>query len=313
MWCATGELMQDHALAASEPGDYDTFESWLRGNQLTMPPLWLADLSGPVPLEELHWFAPGGPISEWIDKVSDDDFLAELALGDVQGTIVVDSQRETRSQSFRESARVETALVSPLTAGALIRALQTVDDSWSYRIPPAEDDLEIDSPPYRLMGWLVDNQRDAALDEKDPLRFGVRAIVSNPSSKTSQALRLRFVHDEQAKWIAEDSGTTVLRYDAWGSDPDNDSGRRRYDERVRSAGHRLRIDRDALKKFLDDCKLDLIVEVEIIRRSRGYDDYSWLHEKEAEESRFDRLYILRRDGRIEAAEGCVGTWTTPRP
>ena len=244
--------------------------------------------------------------------MSDDDFLAELNLGDRDGMIVVNSHRETRSRSFREAARVETATVSPDTAGALIRALQTVDDSSSYRIPPAGNDLEIDSPPYRLLGWLIDNYMDAALDERDPLRFGVRAIECRPSSKAMEALGIRFVNEE-AKWIATDSGTALLRYDAWASRPDDDGDRMRYDESIRCAGQRLRIDRDALKRFLDDCGLDLIVEIEITRRDRGYEDYSLRDEKEAQESRFDRLYILRRDGRIDAAEGCIGTWTTPRP
>ena len=48
--------------------------------------------------------------------------------------------------------------------------------------------------------------------------------------------------------------------------------------------------------------MDLIVEIEITRRNRGYDDYT--SEKEA---KFDCILILRRDGTIEAAEGCVGT------
>ena len=52
MWCATGELMRHHALASSRTDDYDNFENWLRENGLTMPPLWLADLHGSVPLEE---------------------------------------------------------------------------------------------------------------------------------------------------------------------------------------------------------------------------------------------------------------------
>src|SRR5215470_1026660 len=56
--------------------------------------------------------------------------------------------------------------------------------------------------------------------------------------------------------------------------------------------------------------LDLIVEIEITRRNKGY-DYSRYDEEKAKEVRFDRVLLLRGDGTLEAAEGRLRTWTAP--
>jgi hypothetical protein len=307
MWCATGRLMQTRALAKAGGDDYDMFEHWLAREGLTSPPLWLADLRGPKPLEDRLWFSPQDDVDAWVEDVGNDDFLAELGLVSDDGSIVVGGYHDTRSRNFMLSARIETSLVSPDTATALVRALQTVDDSWDYRIPPAGHHLEIDAPPYQLVGWLVDVEHDLGIDERDPLRYGVRAIECPPSSKTATALNLEFVHNDQARWIEASRRNTVFVYEVWGDNRgDERDDRFRYDEIVRSSGWRLRADKEAVRIFLNEMGFDLIVEIEITRRNKGY-DYSRYDEEGAKEARFDRVVLLRRDGTIEAAEGCVGT------
>ena len=56
------------------------------------------------------------------------------------------------------------------TAISLVRALQTVDDSWDYHIPLAGDDSEIDVYSYKLKGWIIDDRHDLGIDERDPFR-----------------------------------------------------------------------------------------------------------------------------------------------
>ena len=153
--------MQVHALGKADEDDYGTFEYWLSREGLTAPPLWLADLRGPKPLEERLWFAPQDDINAWVEDISDKDFLTELGLVGDDGSIVVGGYHDTRSHHFKLSARVHTALVSPDSPTALVRALQTINDSWDYRIPPAGDSLEIDVLPYRLVGWLVGVEHDS--------------------------------------------------------------------------------------------------------------------------------------------------------
>jgi hypothetical protein len=129
---------------------------------------------------------------------------------------------------------------------------------------------------------------------------------------TETILNLQLVYNGQTKWIEANRRNTVFTYEAWGDNRDDEpEDRLRYEETVRSSGWRLRVDRDTLKTFLDRVGLDLIVEVEITRRNKGY-DYSRYDEEGAKEAHFDRVILLRRDGAIEAAEGRLGTWTTPR-
>ncbi len=309
MWCAAGELIKDHPLAEVEDPD-DSFEAWLSRNGLTAPPEWLADLRSPKPLENQLWFVPQADIDEWLDSVGGDEFLAEMGLLHEDGPIVVGSYHNTRSRAFATTVRIHTALVSPETAAALVRALQSVSDSWSYRIPAAGDELEITNPPYKLVGWLNGNDHDQGIDEGDPLRYEVGAIGCRPSDTTSQVLNLTSVTDDPARWIDAAHGFTVFVYEAWGDDRgDEAEERRRYNESVRSNGWRLRIDRKALEHLGGRTGFDLIAEIEITRRNRGYDDYSRYGEETTKESRYDRIILLRRDGTIEAAEGRLGTWT----
>jgi hypothetical protein len=218
--------------------------------------------------------------------------------------IVVSSSHETRSQNFMLSVRVETALVSPDTVSALVRALQTIDDSRDYRIPPAGHHLEIDASPYKLVGWLIDVEHELGIDERDPLRYGARAIERRPAERTETVLNLEFVCNGQMRWIEANRRNTVFIYEAWddnrGDEPEDSF---RYDETLRSSGWRLRVDREALRTFLDEIGLDLIVEVEITRRNEGY-DYSRYDTEGAKAAKFDRVLVLRRDGAIGAAEGC---------
>lgn len=309
MWCATGELLQTRALARAKEDDYYSLEGWLSGNGLTAPPLWLADLHDMKPLEDRFWFAPPSDVTTWIDNLSDEDFLIELGLMNDDEMLVVGSHYDVQSSAFKLSARVITALVSPDTAGALVRALQTVNDAWDYGIPSAGDESEIHAPPYTLVGWLVDTHHDLAMDEHDPFRYGVRPIERRPSEKTARWLNLVFMHDDQTKWVNTERNPAMI-YEAWGDTRgDEREEHLRYDTDIRSSGWRLRIDRRALQAFLKKKKLDLIVEVEITRRNPGYEEWRRQEEK-TEEARYDRVLLLRRDGTIEGTEGRLGTWTS---
>jgi len=311
MWCTMGELMRTRALAKYEDNDFDSFEYKMRHECLSAPPLWLADFRSPKPLDAQLWFAPEKNLDLWVDDVGIEEFLNELDLIKSSRSIVVDSHHDTRSCDFYSTARVNTALVSPETAGSLVRALQTVDDSWDYRIPSTGDELEIDCAPYKLVGWLDDSEHISGLDEGDILRSGVREIECRPSNKTANALNLTFVYDGQVRWINADHGNTIFTYEAWGDNSDDDrDDRYRYDRTVRSNGWRLKIDKQALYTFLNNVGLDLIVEVEITRRNKGY-DYSRYDEERTKEVRYDKVILLRRDGTIEDAEGCIGTWKVP--
>jgi hypothetical protein len=304
--------MQTRPLAKRREAYDETFESHLGHAVLTAPPFWLADFRGMKPLEAKFWFDPQGDIEEWIDNVGDNDFLAELELDNDGHKVVIGCHHETRSSNFNIEVTVDSALVSPSTASALMRALQTADDPFDYHLPSVSDHLKIDHPPYRLKGWLDDDHSESGIDQRDPLRYDVIAICSSPSSQVVSALTLEFVYDNALKWVQAGDHNTVFGYESW-SDVrwDDFDERSLYDNEVRSSGWRLRVSRKALEAFLKKAGLDLIVKVQIDRRNKGY-EYSRYDQKETKKSKFDRLFLLRRDGTVEAAEGRFGAWKIPR-
>ena len=84
------------------------------------------------------------------------------------------------------------------------------------QIPKDGDDLEIDTSRYQLQGWLTYGEDDVGIDDGDPLRHDVGKIQVRPSNKTSKILNLRFVQDDQTRWVEASSENTVFLYEAWG-------------------------------------------------------------------------------------------------
>jgi hypothetical protein len=169
-----------------------------------------------------------------------------------------------------------------------------VESAWDYRIPSAEDELQIIVPPYVMVGWVEHTERSDGIDRNDPFRQDVEGQQVWPSIQARGILR------------------APLRYECWGDHPgDGRHDRWSYNEAVWSAGHRLQIGCDALQRLLARAGADLIVEINIEKRNRGnesrYDD-----DEAVKKVEFDRVLLLRGDGSIEGAEGRVGTWRSPR-
>jgi len=185
-------------------------------------------------------------------------------------------------------------------------------DSWDYHIPLSGDDSEIDVSPYKLKGWIIDDRHDLGIDERDPFRCEVRGLEYCPSPETASQLSLKFICAGRPRWIDKRSKKTVFEYEAWSDTVDYEAENRlRYDGTVRSNVARLLCEKSVLRTLLNTINLDLIVEIEITRRNKGY-GYSLRDEEKAKESKFDRVVLFRRDGTIETAEGCLGSWTAPR-
>jgi hypothetical protein len=256
---------------------------------------------------------PEGDVDAWTEGVKDSDFLAELQLSNCPDMLVVYSWHTTRARDFDQTTHVSTALVSPDTAASLVRALQTVDEPYDYKIPEAGDELEIEVPPYRLKGWLARRYADSGIDERDPLRYDVGPIQCAPSEDVIAALELASVYDGCQKWVRIADGAQAFNYNAWSDNRWDDYDERRVsDDKVRSEGWRLQVSTESLSKLLTEKGLDLIVEIQITRKNKGY-EYSQHNEKKTKEGRFDRVLLLRRDGTIEAADGRLGSWRTSSP
>jgi len=307
MWCVVGDLLRSRALASRERRGSDPFKGWLDLERLTYPPWWLADLRGPKPLETRFWSAPEANIDAWINEAREDDFLREIGIGGGSNQrIAVNAWYKTRSSAFVSDLWLRTALVQPETASALTRALQTVGEPSDYRIPDERDDHEFDTPPYRLLGWLRTRVSESRLDGKDPVRRGISGFHCTPGSRFTEPLDLAVVSDGTVKWVDKMQGEAYA-LEEWSDLTDDEE--QRVTEAIGSKGSRLWVSTQELRRVLNISGLDMIMKVELTRKKgdRGYQRHD---QEEAEEARYDRVYVLRKDGAIEAAEGRIGTWST---
>jgi hypothetical protein len=309
MWCTVGELLLSKPLAVSREDRWRDWDYWWSRCGLTEPPHWLSDLRVVKPLEARLWYATGEKDEEWLRSVRFEDLLAEVVPDDPSGEVVVAGYVSGSEGKQRSTMNISSALVSPETASALVRALQSIGNAWDYKIPEEGEHMEIDEAPYRLVGWLCHPQRDTRLDDDDVLRREVSSCAVKPGDGVSRVLGL--VQDRRSQpgcWVGPD-GDVKFRYVAW-SDDMSDATARYSSGFLRSYGHRLTGSRSAIQDLLVARKMDLIVEVDLTRRTG--DGYGSDDSQESKEASYDFVVVLRRDGRIEGADGCLGTWTVPR-
>jgi len=309
MWCAVGTLLQSRPLVSLEPEGYSSFKNWLRGERLTRPPFWLADLRASKPLERQLWSAPES--DAWLATVENLDFLREIGSGaGSDETVIVDAHHTTYGSDFRSQVTVRSALVQPETAGALMRALQTTEEPYRYWIPydRDRDGGQFDEPPYRLLGWIGLSESFSGLDESDPDRNQVSGNHCEPGREAKHGLAKRVSTDGAIEWLA--AGNTVeYSFRQWSDSGDDDEESR--SRITRSNGRRLYVTAENLRTHLMRVGLDLLVKIGL-ERKKG-DRYAGVREEKAAETRFDRIVLLRRDGTIEGAEGPLGTWCASRP
>ena len=140
---------------------------------------WLADRRDPIPLER----------PAWKDEKETDDWRWSTTRNDFDRIIEARDGRMNLwgwwtwvSGHREESIHVYSALVSSDRSMALLRALQSVDNPHDYRIPDAEDDLQINFDGFQLKGWIVDRSHDGRLDEQDPWAGAIRYPPLEPAT-----------------------------------------------------------------------------------------------------------------------------------
>ena len=308
MCCTIGELMQTRPLIQMED-DWYTLEGHSERWALTRPPFWLADLRCPKPLERKFWYRATGTEQTWPMPPVDTEFYSELGLG-LKGTdkIIVKAWHDTASLSYRCEIAVNSAFVDPKTSLSLLRALQTVKDRYDYRVPVFGDDLEIDDPPYRFLGWLVNSERDFGVDEQDPMRNTIRGNRPTPGKLAEVELICEREATGHVTWRTPNQ-PNAFEYETW-SDRRNDQRDERYTSEIESEGYRLWASAREISKRLVSLKLDLLVEI-TITRDRGYSDYRQYEQDKEKRIQATKVLLLRSDGTLESVEGRLGTWYSP--
>ena len=311
MWCATGELIKTRALVPNDGNEIFTFEDLIEESCLSVNPIWISDMHNPKPLEKQFWPSLTAYSDEWLKEVKQEDLLNELGIFNASDFLNVSSHHNTEDHDYRETTYLSSALVSTNTALSLVRALQTINSFWDYRLPTEDDEMEINEGDFKLVGWLVNPEHVVGLEEYDPLRFELAGVGSEPSITTLKKLKLTRRFEKTMRWVNTANEVAFLYY-PWG---DMESGLVRYpyqtSEILGSSGWRLSINRNFLQDLLCQTGLDLITEVGITRRKKdnAIRPYTEVNTGNYE---FNGVFLLRRDGALETANGCIGNWMSSR-
>jgi len=309
MWCAAGALMKQYPLIAGNDDTWGTLEGWLDRNSIEQPEQWLSDIRQCKPLKRQFWAPPVDWLNEPSEGFDDRQFLKVLSLAS-DGPVAVGARFSIHTQKTNFTARLSSALVSPDTASALARALQTADDSWDYHIPQAGHDLEIHEIRYCLKGWLDVLEGDLRLDECDTFRNDIRRIECAPAKIIFPTLTQTVSSRFQPIWLDEEK-REHFSYQAWGDTPSDKQERLHYYSLgLKSEGWQLSMNRVSLANFLVQSNMDLIAQIEIEHEKTKDDTYRYDEDTE-EKTRFTKILVLRQCGRIESADQHLGSWITP--
>ena len=312
MWCAAGQLLKTHRLRVTESADdFNSLKYQISEGKLTHPPHWLSDFIGPVPLQPHRWRPPDEAMEDWLGGIEDTAFFRELFPVDRPGWIVVNADVDTESDNRGETMRLSTGLVSPDTAHALVRALQTAKNNTDFYICPEGHDLEIDTPHYALQGWLTVSDGGLRYDNKDPYCNGAGRLQYLPGSSVTNVLGLKQQYRHGVKWFREGTDTPSFIYETWGKRERDHAPHRFYEGSVVCSGRRLLVRKEDVAEFLHAVGRDLIAEVEITRSDQRGSGPSYDTE-DSKRAAFDRILLLRRSGAVEAAERSFEAWRSDR-
>lgn len=215
---------------------------------------WIPDQRSSVPGS----LATAGPRGN--SRSHESEFLTALKPADGWVTVWQSASVTEYDRSLRVD--IASALVTPEVAGALVRALQTADGYWSFRIPSADlydEDSQFLSPPFQLRGWVSTPQSEGGIDRLDPLATELAPDLPQPSEDIAKKLGITS-RDGGLRWQSED-GYVVFASETWA---EIRAGR----EQQGPSGYRLRITTKALDELLGRLDVALVVEVRVRREDR---------------------------------------------
>jgi len=186
-----------------------------------------------------------------------------------------------------ESIHVSSALVSPARSAALLRALHCTSNPHDYRIPDADDDLQIDVDGFQLKGWLINRTHSSGLDEHDPWAGAIRYPPPAPAAFVTDLMNLDS-DSERRGWHVKGDHACIAWSQVWGHFQEKDD-----DENGDESGSRFQASFEFMLALLRQLRMDLIVKVEIERHrrysrweSRNDDDFGFILPSA-------RLFLLR--------------------
>lgn len=289
MMVVAGRLLSTTPVHYDPYDSEDEFRSWLSRHDLSRHDgNWLADRRDPIPLER--------PI--WKDEKENTTWHLSIAKNDFDLVLMAPDDRINLWGSWtwiaghrEETIHISSALVSSDRSMALLRALQSVADPYDYRIPDAEDNLQIDYDDFQLKGWIIDPSSNRRIDIQDPWAGDIKFPSPFIAPYITELMNIT-TDIEQRRWYSLTDGIDVAWSQVWGHFRDKDD-----EETNQEYGNRLQVSFSFIVSLLQKLKMDLIVNVEI---QRYYRYSQWERNKNEFEyiPRSTRLFLIKSDGNI---------------
>jgi hypothetical protein len=291
MMIVAGRLLATVPTHREKDSTDDEFTSWLssRHGLSRQDGLWLADRRDPIPLG-LHEWKNTTETDNWRNSIDHDDF--DRYLKPAEGVVTVWGHWIGSADRREETVAISSALVSPSRSTALLRALQTTDDSNNYLIPPADDDREIDAGLFQLRGWIVDHSHGRGIDEFDPWAGAISYPAPRPSEAIAKLMSLKSDADDR-RWHQDGATEEALTVATWGTFHEGD------DDRREERGNRIQASRKFMTSLLSTCGMDLIVKI-AIKRQRTYSRYESREDDETYTPPKARLFLIKAEGNISS-------------
>jgi hypothetical protein len=295
MMVTAGKLLDNEPLYQDPSYEENEFNEWFNRYLLSRSDGgWLADRRDPQPLE---W-------PSWKDEKFDDHWAASVGRTDFEKLLQPSRSRLNIWGDWlvglgnkEEDITIRSALVSSQNSFALLKALQTSKHCHDYSIPQANDSDEIDEAPFQLKGWVEDNAISNRLDGFDPWANKIRCPPICPAPFLVKQAALTSNNDMRT-WSINPSGKEVYWSENW-----SEQGKNYDDEYQGQYGRRLQVDFEFIQKYLTEANCDLIIKVEIRRKTR-HNRYETRTNREFEYLEpYAKIFILNGKGQIISLYG----------
>ncbi|TYL41147.1 AVAST type 3 anti-phage nuclease/ATPase Avs3a [Dickeya sp. ws52] len=296
MFMTAGKLLVTKPLVASRSDDVkNIFQDWLRRHDISRKDnRWLADRRDIQPESRPGWTDDVSvSLNEWLASISENVF--NEALYPNAGLLTVWGHWSDVCSDRKESIAIHSALVSPERSLSLLRALQTTENVYDYKIPDAGDNLEINHAHYQLKGWINDITEYYGIDEFDPWAGNVRFPVPEPAPFVIDAMKL-YTDKDHRVWSSTSYVEPEMISSIWGHRSGKNDEEKMY-------CYKLCASVNFIKSALATFKMDLILEVNVDRYSRN-SRYERSNGNELDNiPSSTRLFLFRHDGTIQTLYG----------
>lgn len=290
---AAGVLISKNSIGSKHSKPFEEWNSWLEGHSSSCRNgKWLADFKDPVPLLRPTWLSKKND-ANWRFNIDNTDYFSNLFFEyNGETWLNVWGGWQEKNTEVTESISISSALVSKNTSTSLMRALQTCEDPHDYKIPYyQEEDMEIDSDPFKLLGWIREDYESKGIDSFDPFGDNVDYPPYLIGDQIVEKLGLKKDYDSKL-WYLPLNNIPSLECLIWSS------RRANKDEEPNQFGKTLMASLTFLKYLCSSLNCEILIDIKINReinynyrsRERSY-EYSKPKQK---------IFILNQNGKLRS-------------